>query len=61
MGNCSCKYIFLKVMLETASIFFPPKAVGSNCVQRRDYVKGGEGVRLIVRAREHSGVCPKQW
>lgn len=28
MGNCSCKYIFLKVMLETASIFFPLKPLG---------------------------------
>lgn len=29
MGNRSCKYIFLKVMLEAASIFFP-EAVGTN-------------------------------
>ena len=37
MGNCSCKYIFLKVMLEAGSIFFP-EAVGNNCVQRHDSV-----------------------
>lgn len=30
MGNCSCKYIFLKVMLEAASLF-SPEAIGTDC------------------------------
>lgn len=59
MGNCSCKYIFLKVMLEAASLFLPPKPLGLTGTGMT-VGAGQRGCEGRCCEREQDGVCRKQ-